>query len=131
MANGDITHVKVQGRFTLPGTGSSLTGTSKNNKEIVWGELSATWADTTGLDLNESGGPKAFGLETLDFVSFNVKSVNGVFNIDEGIWTAEYNTSTQKVYVVLDGLTNPTSEGHVCVMGFLAIGDSASTASLT
>ena len=46
MANGDITAIKQLGSFTIPGGGNTLTGVSKNNKVMVWGEITATYVST-------------------------------------------------------------------------------------
>ncbi len=131
MANGDVTHVKELGRVTLGGGmgGNTLTGVAKNEKVLVWGEISATWADTTGIKLTDSGGPRALGLATMDYVQFDVKKVDTTFNIDEGIWTAAYNTSTENIMVVIDGLTNPTA-GNVCLINYFAVGDNAAVSEL-
>ena len=131
MANGDITHIKELGRSPLPGGGHTLTGVAKNHKVMVWGEISGSWADgTTGLNLSAKGGVRALGLETLDFVSFNVRTVDGTANVDEAIHTAEFDVTNNIIVVVVDGLTNPTA-GNVCVVRYFAIGDGIAAAELT
>lgn len=130
MANGDITHVKELGRFTIPGGGHNLAGGAKNNKVMTWGEINGTWEDTNGLNLNNVGGRRALGLETLDYIQLYVKTVNAVYSGDEAIFTAALGEDSEEIYVVLDGTTNPTA-GQICVLSYFAIGDDVSVADLT
>ena len=130
MADGDITHVKELGRVALPGTGSSLSGEAKNQKVMVWGEISGTWTDTNGLKLVAMGGIEALGVSALDYIQFHVKSVGGAFSGDEAIFTAALGTDSEEIYVVVDGLTNPTA-ADACVMSYFAIGDSNAAPDLT
>jgi hypothetical protein len=122
MANGDITHVKELGRFTIPGGGRTLGGVAKNNKIIVWGEISGTWEDSNGLNLNNEGGRTALGLDTLDYIAFEVKTSGGTNNADEACFTAHLGRDSEEIYVLNDGSTNPSAADTV-VLAYFAIGD--------
>jgi hypothetical protein len=131
MANGDITSIKVLGSFTIGGGGVTTGGGAANNKVLTWGQIVGPWENTHGLNLVRYGGFGALGLSSCDFIRFDVVSVNAVFNIEQDMWTAGIGRDDENIYVVLDGDTNPTSEGHVVVLNFLACGDSNEAADLT
>jgi hypothetical protein len=124
-----ITAIKVLSRQTVPGGGSSLTGVAKNNKQIVSGEITGGYLSPVGLDLEAKGGPAALGLETIDFISFDVKTINGTASVEAGVTTALYNHNLHRIFPELDGDTKPT-DAHVCVVKFLAIGDGLEVAGL-
>jgi hypothetical protein len=124
-----ITAIKVLSRQTVPGGGSSLTGVAKNNKQIVSGEITGGYLSAEGLDLEAKGGPAALGLETIDFISFDVKTVNGTASVANGVVTATYNHNLHRIFPALDGDTKPT-DAQVCVVKFLAVGDGLEVAGL-
>lgn len=131
MANGDITHIKELGRFTIPGGGFTTAGAAKNNKVMVWGEISGTWVDTNGLRLDNEGFPEALGVSTLDFVNVWVKTTGGNASDDQDLKLAEVDSVTGNIFVVeTDADTNPTA-GDTVVLGYFAIGDSNAVADLT
>ena len=122
MAEGTITQLKVLSRFDIPGGGKTATGTASNRKAIVTGELQGTYLTTGGIGFQARGGPQAIGLSTIDFISFDVKSVAGSVQADEALYNATYNHSTGNIFVCNDGLTKPT-DADACVIKFLAVGD--------
>jgi hypothetical protein len=124
-----ITHVKVLSRQTVPGGGQSLNGLAKNNKQIVSGEISGTYLSAEGLDLLSVGGTHALGLEKLDFISFDVKTINATASVANGVVSATYNHNLHRIFPALDGDTKPT-DGHICVVKFLAVGDGLEVAGL-
>lgn len=137
MANGDISSIKVLGRFSIGGGGYSTSGTAQNEKVCVWGQITGTWADTTGLKLNDKGGVLALGLTTCDVVKFDVVSVNGVYNIEQAMWTGHaVRTAGEDISGVLvqvdqgAGTGNPTA-GQVCVVNYFACGNSNQAPALT
>ena len=124
-----ITHVKILSKLTIPGGGYSLTGVAKNNKIIVSGEISGTYLSAEGLDLETEGGPQVLGLEKIDFISFDVKTINGTASVNAGLTTATYNHNLHRIFPALDGKTKPT-DAQVCVVKFLAVGDGLEVAGL-
>jgi hypothetical protein len=134
MANGDITSIKILGRVVLPGGGQTNTGVAKQNKTIVWGEIIGTSA-ATGFDLAgyESGGVKMLGLETLDVIDFEFRSVSGSAMANDKLYLADLNRDTNKIFMLEDvGAADsivPTA-GDTIKLRFLAIGD-AHVAELT
>jgi hypothetical protein len=137
MANGDISSVKTLGSFTIGGGGHNTSGVAQNAKVATWGQITGTWADTTGLLLDAKGGISALGLASCDVIKFDVVSVNGVFSIEEAMWTGHaIRTSGGDISGVLvqvdmgAGTGNPTA-GHVCVVNFFAVGNSNAAPSLT
>lgn len=125
MANGDITHIKELGRFTVPGGGRTLNGLASNNKVFVFGELSATYV-STGIALNGAGGIQAFGLSTLDYIEFEVVTVNDVDHASTVHSMANLARRSDKIFVGTDiAETTLPSDGHVVVLQYFAIGDSS------
>jgi hypothetical protein len=123
MATGAVTQIKVLSKFNIPGGGRTATGLPSNKKTIVVGELVGAYLTSGGIGLNAEGGPLAFGLNTIDFIDFDVKSVAGTLQVDEALYNATYNHSTQTIFVCVDGLTKPT-DADSCIIKFFAIGDS-------
>jgi hypothetical protein len=134
MANGDITSVKILGSFTIGGGGATVLGGAANNKVLTWGQIVGTHEDTHGMNLVNVGGFAALGLSSCDFIRFDVVSVGAsgtpVYNVEQDMHTAGIGRDDENIYVVKDGDTNPTA-GHVCVINFLACGDSNAAADLT
>lgn len=131
MANGDITHIKELGRFTIPGGGRTTGGVAKNNKVAVWGEISASYV-STGINLSQEGGVVALGLTTLDFITLEVRTSNSVDHASQAQMVANLAQDEDKIYVLIDvdAGTLPT-DGHTVVLQYFAIGDSAATVDLT
>jgi hypothetical protein len=130
MAAGDVTHIKILGKFTIPGGGSTLTGVAKNNKVMIWGELEGEYdAAGNGINLTPRGGAAtAFGLETLDHLSLTVKTSNAVDAAATVLQSAQLAVDADNVFVSIDDAegTEPT-DSHAVIISFFAIGDSAAT----
>jgi hypothetical protein len=138
-SNGDITHIKVFGKFSIPGGGHSRDGVAQNNKVMVWGEIKGTHEDTYGLNFSAAtalaGGFAAIGLETCDVIKFDVVSSNGVYNTEAAMFTAGIDRVNAAgtggdIFVTIDGTTNPTA-GHVVILRFMAVGNSNAAPALT
>ena len=77
MATGDIQYIKKLGSVLLPGGGQTITGGKVQNKVLVWGHIQTDDYDQDkGIDLDaEVGGAlQALGVDTLDFIDFQVVS---------------------------------------------------------
>ena len=126
MANGDITHVKELGRSVLPGGGTTTGGVNKNDKVMVWGEMSAVYV-STGIAVNLKGGPRAFGLETLDYAQFEVRSADVNVPATTVLLSANYLHTTDKIFVSEDDAEGTApSDADVILLRYLCIGSSAS-----
>lgn len=126
MANGDITHIKELGRFTIPGGGRTLNGQAANNKVLVFGEISALYV-STGIALDLSGGIRALGVSVLDYIEFEVKTSNDVDHTNSVHLIANLDRITEKIFVGTDAAeTTLPTDGHVVVLQYLALGDSSS-----
>ncbi len=130
--NGDITAVKVLYSQSLGG-GQDENGTKKNTKRLVVGQLTATWVDT-GIAVNRAGGPSVFGVDKLDFVKFQVLTINSLYQDAKKLKIASYDVTNQKIFLTMDEgqatPANPTA-GWTCVINFLACGDDADAPELT
>ena len=126
MADGDVS-VKVLYKQTLGG-GRTLTGGAKNSKVLVVGEIKGTYV-STGLALNKFGGPTAFGVSTLDFVSLDTRVIAGVTDpAAEVLFLANFDASGNKIFLLEDvGAANPAtpSDADAVTIRFLAVGDDA------
>ena len=130
MANGDITHVKELGRSRAEGGGSTTAGIAKNSKVFVWGEIKGTYA-STGMAMNDAGGVRAFGLDTLDFIHLEVKlaGTGAVESADDLLFLANYKRTTDKIFVCDQvGASDPAvpTAGDVITLAYWAGGDSNS-----
>ena len=133
MADGDFT-VKVLGRFTIPGGGHSTTGGSRNNKELVWGEVDYTY-NTAGLVF----GAVNVGLRTLDLLLTQVNSREETTDNTRvaqtaaapfiGVYTGTTSGTNGNLIFTDDGGTEH-ADSQFGIFTFLAIGDSAAPADL-
>ena len=104
MANGDITTIKIAGRYRIPGGGINTTGAAVNNKVVVWGTLEGTYNATTGLDLTPRGGLGALGISGVaDFYSFEIRQA--------GVSGTRTNPTQQKLFKA--GRENENGGGNV------------------
>ncbi|MBW2638357.1 MAG: hypothetical protein JRC86_12735 [Deltaproteobacteria bacterium] len=126
-----VTAIKVLSRFTVPGGGRSLTGVAKNNKQIVSGEITGGYLSDEGLDLEAFGGGHlaSLGLDKIDFICFDVKTINAVASANAAVASATFNHNLGRIFPALDGDTKP-SDAQVCVVKFMAIGDGAEVVGL-
>ena len=86
MSAGDITSLTIQGRFKLPGGGFKQDGSPTQHKQVVWGTLACSVADTgIAIDSYLSGGIKLFGLEELDVINFFGSAYSGQAVGDEDL----------------------------------------------
>ena len=134
MANGDITAVKILYRQSLGG-GQDASGLKKNSKILSVGEITATYV-STGISAAKAGGDCVFGMaaEGLDFVKLIPYSVNGVYSLGNALQTADYDVSGKLIFVATDiGAANPTvpTDGHSCIIRFVAVGNDADAPELT
>lgn len=131
MASGDITAIKVLYRQSLGG-GQDENGVKKNTKTLIVGQITASWVDT-GIAVNKVG-PGAFGVNNLDFVKFQVVTINALYQDAKKLKIANYDVTNQKIFLTMDEgqatPVNPTA-GWVCVINFLACGDDADAPELT
>jgi hypothetical protein len=131
--DGDIISIKPLGRLTFPGGGHSLTGVAKR-KVLVWGELKAALVDTSDIILGERGYHAAFGLDSMDFVTFEPKITGtdaaATYEDDEGLHCVAYAPTNGYIHIVLSGSSAVTA-GDDITLGYLAIGDDASAPELT
>lgn len=132
MASGDITHVKVLWRLPLSG-GRTKTGVGANDKVLVCGEISCSWADT-GIEVVNHGGDSCFGVSTLDFLRLQVLTANALYPDAQKMPIAAYDVTNRLIFVVPDeGQATPANltEGQIIVMRFIALGDDADAPVLT
>ncbi len=145
MANGDITTIKIAGRYAIPGGGINTAGASKNNKVLVWGTLEGTYA-ATGLGLTARGGFNALGISGVaDFYSFELRQA--------GVSGTRTNPTQQKLFKAgrenengatsgkrgfifcFDelGAASPAqpSAGDLLTLNFIVLGDDATAPELT
>lgn len=125
--NGDISRITELGRISIPGGGHNNIGQAKNNKVLVWGRLTGLYV-STGMDVlrHGSGDGGAFGLETIDHVSLNVRTSNAANPTNENCFIANLSIPLGKIYVV-DGIgqANPAvpAAGQVMVIDYAIIGE--------
>ncbi len=135
MANGDITHIKELGRFSLPGGGHTTAGVPKNNKVLVWGEIQASYV-STGIDLAAMGGVEALGVSTLDFITFETR-YSGATAIDPTSdlqYLSNLAVDENKIFVADQlGASDPAipSDGDLVTLRYLVLGDTNAVADLT
>ena len=143
MANGDITTIKEQGRYSIPGGGIKVGGAAVNNKVLVWGTIEGTYDGTVGLDLGPRGGLKALGVLTADFFTFEVvqAGVSGTRTNPASLlqFVAGYEPATgggnvDSIFVHdqigAASILEP-SDGDLITLNFLVLGDDASAPILT
>ena len=119
MAAGDL-DVKVRFRSWVPGAGFTSSGTSKQGKSLVVGDVDFTYA-TGGILLLAP----ALGLSTLDHVSFNVHSANNdVAGTAAAPHIPVWIESTGKLIITDDAGTEAT-DNQTGFLTFMAFGDSA------
>lgn len=143
MANGDITTIKEQGRYSIPGGGINLAGAAQNNKVVVWGTFEGTYDATVGLDLGSRGGLRALGVSTADYFTFEVKQcgVSGtrtnpaaLTGFRAGRENENGGGNVESVFVIDQvGAASPAepSNADLITINFLVIGDDARTPILT
>jgi hypothetical protein len=115
-------------RSPLLAGGKSSTGAAVQNKTLIFGVINVTSYTTGGETVN----PQDFGLETIDQLLFNVRTLNDAATVPAAatIGLAGFNRTLNKMIVNTTGTTEVTS-GEDAVVGFLAIGDSAGAPILT
>lgn len=120
--------LKVRTRFTIPGTGFDSSGTPKNDKVFVAGELDVTSYTTGGETVTAAD----LGLSTVDVITFDVRHVNDAATepTASNQLTAHYIESTEKVMIKLNEDAEVTSSQDANVR-FVAVGDSGTVANLT
>ena len=133
MANGDITAVKILYKHALGG-GQNALGVKKNSKVLVVGEITATYVEA-GISAAKAGGDCVFGVsEGLDFVKILPYSINGAYPTGNALFKADYDVNGKLIFL-LNNVGNATAavptDGHVCVLRFVAIGNDAEAPELT
>lgn len=110
------------------GGGRNQSGLAVRNKVMVAGVVNVTSYTTGGETVN----PQDLGLETLDSIYFNVRSMNNALTepLAATIGLAGYNRTLNKLMVNTTGTTEVTST-QKAIIGFLAIGDAAGAPELT
>ena len=134
MADGDITAIKQLGRIQLPGGGNTIGGVQKQNKIVVWGQITATYV-STGINLSNEGDVKALGVDNLDFLEIVVDVNSTDDNIDKDNLTLVNLDTTNDLIFALESLgqANAAAPGNADAMTlrYWAIGDAADAAELT
>jgi hypothetical protein len=129
MASGDISSIKQLGRVLLPGGGNTTTGKQKQQKAMVWGTIACTYV-STGVALNGVNGTiKALGVETLDFIDFELRAYNGAAASGEELHQVAFNRSTNKIFTlenVGDNTVIACTDGDILELRYLAVGDAHS-----
>ena len=143
MANGDITTIKEQGRYSIPGGGINTAGAAVNNKVLVWGTLEGTYDSTKGLDLGTRGGLRALGVSTADFFTFEVKQagVSGtrtnpasLLQFEAGRENENGGGNVESIFVIDQvGAGSPAepSNADLITINYLVCGDDATAPILT
>ncbi|MBW2638359.1 MAG: hypothetical protein JRC86_12745 [Deltaproteobacteria bacterium] len=130
--NGDIEQIRHRGKVSLPGGGHDLNGVQKQ-KVLVWGQMRMYFV-TTGIKLDERGGPNAIGLDAIDFITFEPQQTGTVgtptYEVDEGLHDLGYDVANGKIFVVIDGANAITNADYV-IANYLAVGDDATAPELT
>ena len=102
-------------------------------KVLVWGELKAALIDTKDIILGERGYHAAFGLDSMDFITFEPKitgtDASRTYEDDQGTHEVAYAPTNGYIHIV-KGATAVTA-GDDITLGYLAIGDDASAPELT
>jgi len=129
MANGDITSIKILGRTLLPGGGNTTSGAQKQQKALVWGTIACTYV-STGVALNDVNGTiKALGVDTLDFIDFELRAYDGAAASEEELHHVAFNRSLNKIYTlenVGDGTVVACTDGDTLELRYIAVGDAHS-----
>jgi len=86
-----------QGRIGTVRSGRDKDGAIKNGKVLVWGHIDVTSYTTGG----ETVAPKDIGLSTIDFITFDVRTVNDADTppSDGVTFGANYIQSSNKVII--------------------------------
>ncbi len=133
MATGDITAVKVLYRQSLGG-GQTIAGVKKSSKVLVVGEITCTYL-LAGIAVNKLGGDNAFGvLGDVDFVKLFPITINAVYPTAQLLFKADYDFVNKKIFCLEDIGANTHSiptDGDVCIIRFVAIGDDADAPEIT
>jgi hypothetical protein len=142
MASGDVTKVAVLGRFLLPGGGNTTTGAQRQNKVLLWGEITCTAADA-GININASGSvgnhtgwPNALGLDVLDIIECTLKTPDPtgqtmandkgyLFSVSHSGWLIHHTEDAGSANPI------PITSGDDLVLTFWAIGDKGTEGVLT
>ncbi len=140
MANGDVTKVAVLGSYNLPGGGNTTTGAQKQNKALIWGEVTCTAADA-GIDIASTSGvadaatwPTALGFENIDILEFNIKTIAGEAAVDDNVYFFDVSHDTWLIHALEDvGQSNaiPPTAGDTLILTFWAVGDRGTQGVLT
>lgn len=136
MASGDISAIKVLYRQPLGG-GRTSSGGVKNQKVLVVGEITATWADS-GIAVNKPGGDIAFGVDTIDVLKLQTISIGiagtAAYPDASKLKPLSYDVKNKKIFSVIDqGQSTPANPvaGQTVIFRFFCIGDSAEAPELT
>jgi hypothetical protein len=130
MADGDITSIKQLGRVLLPGGGNTTSGKQVQQKILVWGTIACSY-HSTGVKLNDVNGTiKALGVDTLDFIDFELRAYNGAAATEEELHMVAFNRSTNKIFAlenVGDDTVVAITNADVLELRYFAVGDAHST----
>jgi len=115
-----ITSIKILGKSRVEGGGFTSTGLARNNKVMVWGELTGTYA-AAGVSFV----PEDIGISgTFDFINLQAESVNSVnFKNDTQIYAA-FDPVLAVLNLMDDVDSNDEAGTTAFVVNFFAIGDS-------
>jgi hypothetical protein len=92
---------------------------------MITGEIVATYV-STGIALNgESGGFKALGADTMDFISFQVLTVDQAM-ADDALYFTKLSHSTNKIFMIEDvGAADSAApgDGDDITLRYVLVGD--------
>ena len=117
--------VQVLGRSYLPGQGFNLSGSPKQGKAMIWGQINVSSYPTGG----ESIVPNDLGLTTIDHAEF-FPFAAAALGVTPTAYTAgnapgvNYRKSANLLEVFSDATTEQTSTNALSI-SFFAVGDSA------
>lgn len=116
--------IHEMGRIGTARAGRDVSGASKNNKVVVWGYINVT-SYTTGGELVA---PKDLGLETIDFITTDIRTVQDtpLEPAIAALFLSNYIRSTNKLIVSIDVSSDTqVSSTQDATIGYLAAGDAA------
>lgn len=127
--NGEITSIKQLGRVLLPGGGNTTTGKQRQQKAVVWGTIACLYI-STGVALNDVNGTiKALGVDTLDFIDFELRAYDGAAASNQELHMVAFNRATNKIFAlenVGDDTVVACTNGDILELRYLAVGDAHS-----
>lgn len=116
--------IHEMGRIGTVRSGRDENGATKTGKVLVWGKINVTSYVTGG----EVVAPKDLGLENIDFITTDIRTVNNAATEPAiaALFLANYIQSTQKLIVSIDSSADAGSQvtsTQAAEIFYLAAGD--------